>query len=685
MKKYLIIIVLALFSFGLKSQNLPYQVEIDYKAFVGEEKKEGYKEAKDKLKEADGNYELDNRAAYTKALDLYLVAYKFNSNNAELNFKIGYCYLNTLYKSNALQYIEKAYELNKKVSPAINYYYGMALQYNYLFDMAAKEYQTFRATAPSDLLMSMGAGANKKIEECKNGADFMENVRDVMIQNLGIINTEYAEYAPLISADESILLFTSRRIGSSSNEIWDFDGQYFEDIYMATNENGMWSKPINIGAPLNTKEHDATIGLSGDGQSMFLYRDLDIYTSELEGEVWSKPKKLPKTINTDNFQENSAAYSPDGKTLYFVRGKTNNPTTSNGDLYKSTLFNGKWSEGVPIKELNTKYDEDGVFMHPDGKTIYYSSKGFNSIGGYDIFKAELQDDGKFSTPENMGIPVNSPDDDVYFVLAADGRTGYYSSVKPDGKGATDIYKMIFLKLDKPLTINTEDNLIACLTNPTSEISNPEILELKKIYLTIVKGTITDEITHEPVKASIEITDNSTGKEVMQFYSNQKTGKYLISLASGKNYGMAVRADGYLFHSENFDIPKAEGYQEIIKDVELKSMKKGSIVILRNVFFDTDKYDLRPESNTELNRLVKVLTENPAMRIEISGHTDSRASDAHNLTLSKNRANAVVNYLIANGIDKNRLEFRGAGEHEPIDSNETVPGRQNNRRVQFMVL
>ncbi len=684
--KRIIIFTIAIFStIYAFSQQIPYQVEIDYKAFVGEEKKEGYKEAKDKLKEADKNYELDNRAAYAQALELYLDANKYNPNNAELNFKIGYCYLNTLYKANSLKYIEKAYDLKKNVSPAINLYYGMALQYNYLFEQAAKEYQTFRTTAPSEIMMQYGTMVNKKIEECKTGAEFMENVKDVMIQNISALNGEYGEYAPLITADESLLYFTSRRIGSSSNQIWEIDGQYFEDIYVSENKNGVWLPPVNIGEPLNTKEHDATVGLSADGQSMFLYRDLDIYYSELEGEIWSKPKKLPKTINSSDHQENSAAYSPDGKTLYFVRGKTNNPASSNGDLYKSVLVGNKWSESVPIKELNTKYDEDGVYMHPDGRTIYFSSKGFNSIGGYDIFKAELQDNGKFSTPENMGIPVNSPDDDVYFVMGADGRTGYYSSVKPDGKGGQDIYKMIFLKLDKPLTINTDDNLIACLTKPTSEAGTPEVMEVLKIYLTIVKGTITDADTKLPLKASIEITDNGTGKEVMQFFSNQKTGKYLISLPSGKNYGMAVRADGYLFHSENFDIPHAEGYQEIIKDVELKSMKKGSIVILRNVFFDYNKYSLRPESNTELNRLVKILVENPEMRIEISGHTDSDGTDEHNITLSKNRSEAVVNYLITNGISKSRLEFRGAGEKEPIDTNATEAGRQNNRRVQFQVL
>ncbi len=676
--------ILAFFVNTIKAQQV-YQVEIDYKEFAGE-KTDGYKDAKKNLKEGDALYMLDNKAAYLKALDYYLKAYKYNKNNAALNFKIGYCYLETLYKAKALDYLEKAEKQNSELMIALNFYLGKALQYNYMFQDAIDRYYKFKKIATEDVRMQFGTITNKKIQECKNGIKFMNNIKDVLIQNISIINTEASDYSPLISADESILMFTSRRDGSSEGEVWEFDGQCFEDIYISYNKDGFWTKPKNVGPPLNTKEHDATVGLSADGQKLFVYRDMDIYVSELEEDLWSKPKKLPKTINSKANKENSASFSPDGKTIYFVRGLTNFPATSNGDIYTSTLVDGKWTEAVPLSDvINTKYDEDGIFVHPDGVTIYFSSKGHNTMGGYDIFKSVKQKNGTWSKPENMGIPVNSPDDDIYFVMAADGRTGYYSSVGMDTKGSVDIYKMIFLKLDKPLTINTEDNLIACLAKPVSEAGTAEVVDVKKVYLTIVKGVITDADTHEKLKASIEITDNGTGKEVMQFFSNGKTGKYLVSLPSGKNYGMTVKADGYLFHSENFDIPKTEGYQEIIKDVELQSMKKGSVVILRNVFFDLDKYSLRQESNTELNRLIKILKENPELRIEVSGHTDSQGTDAYNLTLSNNRAGAVVDYLIKGGINKSRLEYRGGGEREPIDTNKTKEGRQNNRRVQFMVL
>jgi len=685
MKKIYIISILLLFLKVSYSQEIG-QIEVNFDEFNIKTKKEGYKEAKNKIKEGDDFFVFNTPGYLIKALNCYLEAYKYNSENPELNYKIGYCYLNTLYKRKSLDYIEKAYKLKPLISVDIKFFLAEAYQINYMFEEASKFFTEFKNKASNELSMKYGSTSIKKITECKNGQSFFENVGNVMIQNISAVNSEYSDYCPLISADESVLIFTSRRPGSFGGKISEDDGMYFEDIYISKNINDLWTTPVNAGEPLNTNDHDATVGLSPDGQKLFIYRDLDIYVSEMQGNLWSKPRRLPKTINTKDYTENSACFSPDGKTIYFIRGKTGDPQTSNGDIYFSNLNGEEWGEAQKLSsKINTKYDEDGVFIHPDGRTMYFSSKGHNSMGGYDIFKTEKNDNGTWTEPENLGMPINSPDDDIYFVMAADGRTGYYSSVQPDGKGATDLYKLVVVSLDKPLTISTEDNLIACLTNPVSETNVGEALEIKKVYLTIVKGTITDGNSGQVLEAEIQITDNSTGKEVMTFNSNAATGKYLVSLPSGKNYGMNVKAPDYLFHSENFDIPKVERFQEIIKDVQLFNFKKGSKVVLRNVFFDTDKFILRPESNTELNRLVTILKEHADLRIEISGHTDSQGSYDHNVTLSKNRAAAVVDYLIANGINKSRLESRGASWDEPYSTNSTSDGRQLNRRVEFKIL
>ncbi|MFL5752812.1 MAG: OmpA family protein, partial [Bacteroidia bacterium] len=231
----------------------------------------------------------------------------------------------------------------------------------------------------------------------------------------------------------------------------------------------------------------------------------------------------------------------------------------------------------------------------------------------------------------------------------------------------------------------EDNLIASIAQPVKTIQAAPPMEIKQSSLTILKGTITDALTQKIVEASIELIDNSKNEVIATFKSNSSTGKYLVTLPSGKNYGIAVKAEGYLFHSENFDIPLASGYQEVIKDVQLKNVAVGSKIILKNIFFDTDKATLRPESTNELERLTKLLNDVPTLKIEISGHTDSRGSDDHNLKLSQARAQSVVDYLIGKGIGKDRLKAAGYGETKPIAANDTEENLQLNRRTEFEIL
>ncbi|MBL4654957.1 MAG: OmpA family protein, partial [Bacteroidia bacterium] len=392
---------------------------------------------------------------------------------------------------------------------------------------------------------------------------------------------------------------------------------------------------------------------------------------------------LPKTINTKH-REPSACFSYDGKTIYFV---SNKPGGYGGrDIYKSTLDKkGKWGKSQNLGAvINSPYDEEGIFMQSDGKTFYFSSKGHTTMGGYDIFKSLLVD-GKWTEPENLGYPVNTPDDDVYFVISASGKHGYYASAKKGGVGEKDIYMITFLGPEKPLVLNTEDNLLASITTTISEALIEPVVEVKTSSITILKGVVQDAVTQKVLEAEIEIVDNDIGEVIASFASNSKTGKYLITLPSGKNYGIAVKAEGYLFHSENFDIKLSTEYQEIIKNVDLKRIAVGSNIVLRNIFFDFDKATLRPESKAELLRLIKLLNDVSSMRIEISGHTDSRGSDEYNEKLSHSRAKSVVDYLIKEGIKSSRLEYKGYGESQPLATNDTEEGRQFNRRTEFKIL
>lgn len=628
-------------------------------------------------------------AMYKHAIPSYMIAQSFNPNNALLNFKIGWCMLFSNTKTKAIPYLEKAYSLNPSVDPRIQYALGRGYHLNLEWEKAIKAYNIYKQTLVGKDAAPKIDDVAKKVSECNNGIELVKKPVRVFIDNVGSsINSSYAEYGPVISADESMMIFTSRR-ENTTGAGKDMFNEYFEDIYVSTKIAGKWGPAKNIGPPINTEGHDATSGLSADGQKLLIYIDKgkdkgDLYECIQKGELWSKPENLGKTINTLE-HESSAAYTFDSRTVYFVSDKPED-NFGDRDIYICTRdAKGKWGKATNIgNTINTRWGEEGAFIHPDGKTLYFSSQGHKSMGGFDIFKSVYDDKTKtWSRPENLGYPVNTPDDDVFFVLSASGKHGYYASVRSDGLGEKDIYMITFLS-EKPPALSTEDNLLASLAAPVKEIVMAPMVEVKA-SLTILKGTVVDQLTKKPLESTIDLIDNQRNEVVATFSSNATSGKYLVSLPAGKNYGIAVKKEGYLFHSENFDIPASAAYQEVVKDIELKNVKVGSKIVLKNIFFDFDRATLRPESTNELERLTALLNEVPSLKIEISGHTDSKGSDDYNLKLSSNRAQTVVDYLIAKGISKDRLKAAGYGETKPIDTNDTDEGRQNNRRTEFEIL
>jgi len=650
--------------------------------------KEGFKEAMKNLEEGDENYKQKSIGTYLIALGFYLKANQYNPNNALLNYKIGECYLNSITKIKAIDFFKKAFQLDNNVAPDIHYFLGRSYHLNYEFDKAIEEYNIYKKSlSPKDIEIYQ-KGITKLIAECNTGKELIKNPVRVFIDNLGDnINTKYPEYSPTISTDESMMLFTSRREGTTGGSIDPDDNQYLEDIYISYNINGKWQIAKNVGKPLNSKNNDATVALSPDGQQLFSFDGSnggDILVSELKGTEWTSPDKLNKNINSD-YHESSASFSYDGKTMYFVSDR---PEGIGGrDIYMSKLDKkGKWDKAINMGNvINTEYDEEGVFMHPDGRTMYFCSQGHNTMGGYDIFKTVLQDDGKWSTPENLGYPINTPDNDVFFVINANGKHGYYSSAVEGGYGNYDIYVITFLGPEKPMIQGNEDNLLAMVVNPVKETVIEKTIEIKTTRLTILKGIIKDAVTLNPIEAQIEIIDNDKNEVVSVATSNSSTGKYLISLPSGKNYGIAVKAKDYLFHSENFDIPAATNYQEINKDILLNKLVVGTKIILKNIFFDYAKSTLRPSSFPELERVLKLMNDFPTIRVEISGHTDNQGSLGLNKKLSEARAKAVVDYLISKGISASRLEYQGYAYFQPVATNDTDEGRQENRRVEFKIL
>lgn len=625
----------------------------------------GFKEAYKNLQEGDEKYYTH---FYTDALDKYLAANKFNPNNAELNAKIGDCYMHSPDKTKATTYFNTAIKLNKDIDGYYYFMLGKSYHFNNDFDDAIKYYKLSK-NKKSKIDNNISTKADKGIKACVYAKKLIADPKNVKIKSLSeAINTENEEYVPVITADESELFFTSRRASTTGGGTDASLADYYEDIYYSTLENGKWSDAKNMGSPVNSEFHDATVGLSLDGQKLFLYRDNkkgvgNIYVSEKKGNEWSEPTELPEPINSKN-QETSACYSPDGNTIYFV---SNRPDGKGGkDIYKATKNKeGVWGDAENLGSvINTADDEDAIFLHPDGKTLYFSSKGHPTMGGYDIFKSSYNK-GIWSKPENLGYPINSADDDVCFVLTASGDYGYYTSIKAEGKGKRDIYRVAFL----------------------DEINKPK--------LTLLKGTVTDSKTGKPLSSKIEIYDNTEDKLVGTFESNSATGKFMVSLPAGKDYGISVKAKGYLFYSENFNIPDDAAFQVVEKHIKLDKLEVGKKVVLNNIFYDYNKATLRESSANELNKVIELLNANPKMKIEFSAHTDSRGGDAYNEKLSQERAQSCMDYLVGKGIAKTRLIAKGYGETQLIITDAEIEkltseiakeeAHQKNRRSEFKII
>jgi outer membrane protein OmpA-like peptidoglycan-associated protein len=339
--------------------------------------------------------------------------------------------------------------------------------------------------------------------------------------------------------------------------------------------------------------------------------------------------------------------------------------------------------GVAVSIVNSKFNDGPVYIHLDGETMYIASEGHESIGGYDIFVSKKVQ-GAWTKPVNMGYPINTPYDDLFFASTANGKFAYIASNRANGKGGYDIYKVIFWGPEKKPLFDVEDYLLASVAMPVKDAQVESTVSVNRKSFTVFKGATIDAMTKKAVEAQIEITDNSTGKIIETFTTNSATGKFIITLNSGKNYGIAVKADKYLFHSENFDIPSGAADNLVNKVIELKNIAVGSKVALRNIFFDVGKAVLRPESNSELDRLAKLMKDVPGLKIEISGHTDNTGSATVNETLSQSRAEAVVTYLTSKGIPSSRLTAKGYGSSKPVATNNTDEGRQLNRRTEFEI-
>ncbi|GJM29601.1 MAG: cell envelope biogenesis protein OmpA [Cyclobacteriaceae bacterium] len=626
-------------------------------------------------------------------------------NDPEINYQLGRAYFNSVSKPLSLRYFLTAARGNYEAED-LDYYLGRAYHHNHRFDDAIAYYQKYDATLDltDDIDRSRHNEVSRYLENCAFGKTMLPDSILLEIANAGpTINSVYPDYVPVVSADESMILFTSRRSNTTGGKI-NHDGQYFEDIYLSTRKkDGSWSQPEQLSKPINTKDHDACIGLSPDGTTLFVYKDSgggDIFSSNISGnnvKKWSKPEKLKGEVNTD-YWEGSASLSKDNKTLYFSSDQEGGYGGS--DIYFSKRQpDGSWGKPTNLgPTINTPYDEGAPQIHSDEKTLFFSSRGHNGMGGYDIFST-VKDPatGQWSSPRNIGYPVNSANEDIYFSLTSDGAKGYFSSYRFDSYGEKDIYIM-----HRPLS------------SPT---------------MFLFKGTVMNKASSEPISATITLTNKATNSIDTVVTSDILTGRYHFNMEFDTDYNLKVEADNFRFHTEDVNFPyQADLFEYIMtfaieddrmyvvelqgdttqiavnekgslfgdptpvpdseKDPvqvtpeDLERIKNGETIILRNVHFDFNKSTLKRESIKTLNQVYSFLAQNPQLYFEIAGHTDNIGSIAYNQRLSERRARAVYNYLTTKGIGQSNLTPRGHGELKPIATNNTPEGRRLNRRAEM---
>ncbi len=659
------------------------------------------------------------------ALGVYLQAIEMNPENTTANFMAGKCYLETIQKELSVNYLQKAYKLNAEVAPDILYMIGRGYQLGSKFEEAINFYKQYKENINDAKALKLTSSVkdeviktDRAIYECINGNAYYGNKIAYKIDNIkDVVNSEYPDYAPAVTADNQTMFFTSRRNGGVGKNK-DVDNEYFEDIWMSKKVNGQWASPKNMQKPINSETHDASIGISPDGKELFLYKPDnggDIYVSKLQPDgKWGTPSGMGKFVNS-HYKEPSVGISYDGKILYF---SSDRPGGFGGlDIYKAELDKaGSWTKPMNLgSTINTEYDDDSPFIDIDGKTMYFSSRGHKGMGGFDIYKSVFDGSKKtWSQPANMGYPVNSPDDDIYFVITGDGKTGYFASAKGDGFGDKDIYVIHLepeeiqkndsiikkaiaesLKKDvpfKPIEDSTQANIDNATKKPIKNNTKKGVAtkppqKIGDTYPSVFKGKVSDYYTSMPLDAKIVINDLKGN--VVDVVDVGENGIFSTEISQTKpsKFSITVTKQGYIYINLIVTIPaNGKTIKSVNKEFHLKKVSVGESFILRNIYYDFDKAIIKKQSFQYLDKLVAWIKAHPDVALEIGGHTDSYGMPNYNRVLSQRRVDAVMLYLTAKGIGGDRLTAIGYGEDRPLASNDDEPeGREINRRTEFKIL
>lgn len=603
------------------------------------------------------------RRQYTKAIELLSEAVKKDDKFAEAHLRLGTIYKSIDQAEKSMYHFQKAVDLKPDDPMFIGGYFAISEQYfnQEEYEKADEYLKKITSKNPRDPRII------KDVKNLKANIDFAsENIKKPLPFNPQPLSKEINLYNfqnfPVLTADQQSLIFT---------RLYDYEPQYDEDIYMSkkvktADGKEVWGEPFSISPKINTKANEGTCTISADGKMLIFtscqgrksYGSCDLYVSFKKGEEWTEPENMGPQINSGSW-ESQPSLSADGRVLYFVSNRPGG--RGKRDIWFSEMdVDGNWIKAINMgPEMNTEEDEVSPFIHVNGQTLYFATKGFPGFGGFDLYFSEKKDFG-WTAPKNLGYPLNNHDDQVSLFITSDGSKGYYSHEQK--KGGTYHNSFIYeFEVPEQIRVTNKSNYVA--------------------------GKVFDSETKKPLDAQVELYDIFSDNLVSKVTSDPLNGDYLMVLTEGSEYALYVNRTGYLFESLNFNYSDNGKSQKdpVLIDIYLNPIKKGEKAVLKNIFFDTDKYELKPKSKTELDKVIKFLDTNSDIKVEIAGFTDDQGSPEYNKSLSLNRAKAVYEYLIREGIDKERLSFRGYGQNNPVAPNDSEENRQKNRRIEFLLV
>ena len=589
---------------------------------------------------------------YPNAIKLMNDALKADPKLVDAYLSLGGIYANLKNYKESIKHFQKGISLDSVYSRDYYLPYSISLAGDGLFQQALSAADKFMMNPKLNERSIKAANFRRKTYAFALDYERKHTGKNYVFTptNIGeTINTSALEYFPALTIDGKKMIFT-KRINMD------------EDFYQSELVQGKWTSAVPLPGRINTNFNEGAQTISQDGEWLLFTGcnfpegagSCDIYISFLTKQGWSEPENLGNRINTEAW-ESTPSLSPDKRDLYF----SSNISGGYGgkDIWVSRRSaSGKW--GAPVNlgpEINTSGDESCPFIHADNQTLYFNSNG---LPGYsekpDLFIVKKTGENTWGIPENLGYPINTIDDEGSLIVAADGKTAYYSSDRNDTRGGLDIY--------------------------TFELRD-DIRPAKTLW---VKGKVYDSITKKGIPSSVELIELNSKVTISKLQTDED-GNYLVTLPIGKSYAFNVNRKGYLFYSENYELSKAVVDSTYKVDIALQPITANARIVLKNIFFDTKQVALKPQSVAELDKVVQLLTENPKLKIQIGGYTDNVGKPVDNIKLSTGRAVAVVNYLLGKGINNSRVSFKGYGETNPVSDNITEEGRAKNRRTELSVI